>query len=151
MLLGGPIRRPLEKNFSQEFESLVGPLTDDPSALATPVLISTKALVDSIDPTPLKQVVRSTKDEKSLSLLQGWAQQLGDEDDVTAPLRQLQALRSRGGVAHLRNSQSDRAASELGILDKPPLEAFNSIVEMLAVSLNALTALMEAELPTSED
>lgn len=151
VLLGSPIWRPLEKNFSQEFESLVGPLTDDPSALATPVLILTKALVDSIDPTPLKQVVPSAKDERSLSLLQKWAEQLGDEDDVTAPLRQLQALRSRGGVAHLRNSQSDRAASELGILGKPPLEAFNSIVEMLAMSLDALTALMEARLPLSED
>jgi hypothetical protein len=39
----------------------------------------------------------------------------------------------------------------LGILGKPPMEAFNSIVEMLAVSLNALTALMEVKFPLAED
>jgi len=115
-LIGAPIWRPLAGAVGTEFESLIGPLNDDQAALGPCLLVSTKALVDAIDPTPLKaQLGTRDKGEQSLRLLQRFTQQLGDQDDVTLILRDLQGFRSRGAVAHLAGSDRAKAEASLGI------------------------------------
>ena len=90
-LLGVPIWRPLTGDIKAEFDSLIGPLADDPASLGQPLLVLTKALVDGIDPTPLKSSLPSfEKGDQSLRLLQRFAEQLGDTSDIAAILRSLQ-------------------------------------------------------------
>jgi hypothetical protein len=142
-LLGSPIWRTLPGDVNSEFESLVGPLADDPAALGPPLLLLAKALVDGIDPAPLKAHLKTfDKDEKSLRLLQRYAQELGDTSDVTSILRDLQGFRSRGGVAHLAGSGRDKAAKDLGISGLSNWDAFESVTIRVTACVNALTQLM---------
>lgn len=91
-LLGSPIWRPLPTEARAEYESLVGPLSDDPAALGQALLILTKALVDGIDPAPLKKfLVSYEKDEKSLSLLSRFSEALGGTADLISVFRKLSA------------------------------------------------------------
>jgi hypothetical protein len=149
-LLGSPIWKQLPDDVNAEFNSLIGPLTDDPAALGPPLLLLTKALVDGIDPTPLKVYLKTfEKDEKSLRLLQRYAEELGDTSDITAVLRDLQAFRSRGGVAHLAGSGRDKAAKDLGISELSNWDAFESVAIRVTACLNELTELMSEALGRS--
>lgn len=151
-LLGKPIWRPLTGHQGAEFESMVGPLNEDPASLGKSLLILPIAMVDGIDPAPLKTYLGgANKDEKSLSLLQRFTEQLGDEDNCTAVLRKLWDFRSQGGVAHLAGSQAPRARADLGITDMTNLEAFESVVKRITDFLCALIALMEQALAQNEE
>lgn len=112
--LGGELWRSLPSDLELQYRSLMGPLTDDPSALIGPLLIIAKVFVDGLDSKLLKKVVvGGEKDEKSLSLLRKLLTSLGDAADSSKVLRDLYAMRSRGGVAHLSNSDSKAALAEL--------------------------------------
>lgn len=104
--LGVPIWRPLNGTLKAQFDSLIGPLTESPTDLNSTLLIVTKALIDSIDPAPLKYLAPGKKDVKSLALLGRYLDSIGDENDTSEIFRLLQSYRSRGGVAHLENSSS---------------------------------------------
>lgn len=143
-LLDGPIWRELDRDLSSQLESLIGPMSTDPASFAQPILTLSKALVDSIDPAVLRPEVATEPGDQSLRLLQKYMDKLGDESDVTSALRGLQALRSRGGIAHIRNSQSDRALVAMGIEGLNPLDAFNEVAQQVARALRAITALMES-------
>ncbi|MBF6216248.1 hypothetical protein IU469_32240 [Nocardia puris] len=135
-----------------QFESMVGPLNEDPASLGKSLLILPIAMVDAINPAPLKTYLGgANKDEKSLSLLQRFTEELGDEDNCTAILRKLWDFRSQGGVAHLAGSQAPRARADLGITDMTNLEAFESVVQRITDFLSALMALMERVLPRTEE
>jgi hypothetical protein len=149
-LLGSPIWRSLPADALAEFESLVGPLSDDPAALGPVLLIITKALVDGINPGPLKTFLGSHEaGEQSLSLLDRFASALGGSPELTSVFRQLQGFRSRGGIAHLAGSGRARAAADLGVAGLPNWEAFESVVTRLTKSLTALTGLMASRLERS--
>jgi hypothetical protein len=45
---GGPLWRGLPPDLESEYQSLIGPLTDDPAALNGPLLVLTKAFVDAL-------------------------------------------------------------------------------------------------------
>jgi hypothetical protein len=142
-LLGSPIWKPLPADAQAEFGSLVGPLSDAPVALGQALLVLTKALVDGIDPGPLKTfLVSYEKDEKSLSLLGRFSQALDGTADLISVFRQLQNFRSAGGVAHLAGSGRAKAASDLGVTDLSTWDAFESVATRLTTSLTALTELM---------
>jgi hypothetical protein len=146
-LLGSPIWKPLPDDVNVEFNSLIGPLADDPAALGSPLLLLTKALVDGIDPVPLKANLKTfEKDEKSLRLLQRYAQELGDTSDITAVLRDLRGFRSRGGVAHLAGSSRDKAAKDLRISGLSNWDAFESVAIRVTACLDALAELMSEAL-----
>jgi hypothetical protein len=53
-VLGGPVWRDLDEDTEAQWQSLVGPLSDDPTALGPCLLLIAKVLVDGIDSTPLK-------------------------------------------------------------------------------------------------
>jgi len=110
-VLGAPIWRSLDEETQAAFESLIGPLNEDANSLGQPLLLLTKVLVDAIDPKPLKTALTSpiAPGEQSLSLLRRYLQQQGDEEDATRVLRELQAFRSKGGVAHLAGSSLDHS------------------------------------------
>jgi hypothetical protein len=135
-----------------EFASLIGPLSDDPAALGAPLLLLTKVLVDAIDPAPLKSHVSEyDKGEQSLRLLQRYATECGDEDDVTAIFRDLQAFRSKGGVAHLAGSQKHKVTAALAIDGLTSSQAFASVVTRATAALATFTELMSRKLsPATE-
>ncbi len=141
---GKPLWRPLPEVLDAEYQSLIGPLNDDPSALGAPLLILTKVFVDALDPAPLRGVLeQSEKGEQSLGLLQRCLNKFGDTDDSSQILRNLQGFRSRGGIAHLANSQSARAAAILGIDGLGSLQAFTTIVTRLTVAMNQMAELLD--------
>jgi hypothetical protein len=141
--LGSPIWKPLPADTRAEFESLVGPLSDATAALGQALLVLTKALVDGIDPAPLKKfLVTYEKDEKSLSLLGRFSDALGGTPEATLVFRKLQNFRSAGGIAHLAGSGRAKAAADLGVTDLSTWDAFESVVTRLTTSLTALTGLM---------
>jgi hypothetical protein len=99
--------------------------------------------VDGIDPKPLKRHLKThEKGERSLRLLHRYSEELGNTSDITAVLRDLQAFRSKGGVAHLAGSGKDQATAALGISGLSNAEAFRSVVQRAASCLRALSELM---------
>jgi hypothetical protein len=151
-LLGAPIWKPLIGEIKAEFDSLIGPLTDDPTSLGSPLLVLTKVLVDGIDPSPLKSHLQTVdRGEQSLRLLQRYARELGDEADTTSILRDLQSFRSKGGVAHLAGSQKDKVATALGISGLTNLAAFESVAIRATACLDTLTELMSEALQRREE
>lgn len=141
--LGGELWRPLPSDLELQYRSLMGPLTDDPSALIGPLLIIAKVFVDGLDSKLLKKVVGgSEKDEKSLSLLRKLLTSLGDTADSSKVLRDLYAMRSRGGVAHLSNSGSRAALADLGIAEVASIIAFERVVRQVGESVSKIADLL---------
>lgn len=144
-LLGSPVWRDLDSQAAIEFEALLGPTSNDPSALTAPTITLTKSLVDGIDPAPLKKYLGGSESgEKSIALLRRLLSSLGDTDDAAEVFAALQAFRSAGGVAHLGGSKAGAASARLGIDGMLPLEAFAHMTLKLAKALNHVADLVEA-------
>jgi len=144
-LLGSPVWRDLDSQAAIEFEALLGPASNDPSALTAPTITLTKSLVDGMDPAPLKKYLGGGEPgEKSIALLRRLLSSLGDTDDAAEVFAALQAFRSAGGVAHLGGSKAGAASARLGIDGMSPLEAFAHMTVKLAKALNHVADLVEA-------
>ena len=142
-VLGSPLWKPLDGDIAAQWESLLPPLTDDPAALDARLLTMTKALVDAIDPAVLKQHLGGSEPgEGSLSLLRRYVVSLGGDADLVAPLRRLQAFRSKGGVAHLAGSDKPKAEAELGIAGLSNVPAFEVVAVGVTECLRAVWELM---------
>lgn len=141
--LGAQLWKPLVGEIKAQWESLLPPLTDDPTALGQRLLTMAKVLVDGIDPGPIKaRLTNHEPGEQSLRLLQRLMVELSDEAEVVATLRELQAFRSKGGVAHLAGSKKAAAAADLGITGMTNLEAFDSIASRLTRDLVSIAQLL---------
>lgn len=150
-LLGQPVWKTLDGDIKAEFQSLIGPLADDPTSFNAPLLVLTKALVDSIDPAPLRQYLTAVeKGERSLQLLRRFADELGDDSDSSEVLRALQAFRSKGGIAHLPSSRKENVANTLGIEGMSALEAFDSVVIRATACLATISELMSRRLELNQ-
>lgn len=144
-LLGSPVWRDLDSQAAIEFEALLGPTSNDPSALTAPTITLTKSLVDGMDPAPLKAYLGGSESgEKSIALLRRLLSSLGDTDDAAEVFAALQAFRSAGGVAHLGGSKAGAASARLGIDGMSPLEAFAHMTVELTKALNHVADLVEA-------
>jgi len=144
-LLGATVWRDLDLQTSKEFAAMLGPTTNDPSALTAPTITLTKALVDGIDPAPLKRYLGGGKpNEGSLSLLRRFLVNLGDTENSVEAFVALQGFRSAGGVAHLGGSGAAAARQKLGIDGMSPLQAFLKVVEQLTAALNHISDLVVA-------
>jgi hypothetical protein len=142
-ILAGPIWRKLEGDVEAEWESMIGPLSDDTTALGPSLLLLAKALVDAMDPVPLKAFLGDADpNELSLKLLGRFAERIGGGDALVEPLRALQDFRSRGGVAHLAGSGRRTALARLGIEGMNTLPAFDLVAERLARCMSDLADLM---------
>ncbi len=147
-LLGSPVWRDLDSQAANEFEALVGPTSNDPSALTAPTITLTKSLVDGMDPAPLKKYLGGSEaGEKSIALLRRLLLSLGDTDDAAEVFAALQAFRSAGGVAHLGGSSAGAASARLGIDGMSPLQAFARMIMKLTAALNHVADLAEAYSP----
>lgn len=148
-VLGMPIWKSLDEETQAAFQSLIGPLNEDASSLGQPLLLLTKVLVDAIDPKPLKTALPGPPEpgERSLQLLRRYLDQQGDDRDVTRILRELQAFRSSGGVAHLAGSSKSKAAANLEIEGLGILQAFESVATRCTASLLATVAILESASP----
>ncbi|HWC11184.1 MAG TPA: hypothetical protein VG455_08175 [Acidimicrobiales bacterium] len=115
-LFGTPVWRPLGDDVAPEYESMIGPLSEDPAALGGQMILLAKCFVDAIDPAPLKAFLGDAQSgERSLSLLGRVAERLGGSAGVVEPLRALYDVRSAGGLAHLAGSRREAALERLGI------------------------------------
>lgn len=146
-LLGGPAWKPLEGDLKAEFESLIGPLSNDSTALNAPILVLVKALNDAIDSKLIKKYLGEVeKDTKPLQILKLLTERLGDDSDLTEFLRSLQLFRSRGGVAHLASSKRDEAAALLGIEGMSNTAAFDHVVKQATACLVGISNLIASQL-----
>lgn len=143
-VFGTPIWRPLGDEISSEYESMIGPLSEDPAALSGPLLLLTKCFVDAIDPAPLKKFLQDAEQgELSLSLLGRTMERIGGSGDEIEPLRALQAFRSSGGIAHLAGSKRKAAEQRLGIQGLSTIDAFDLVAVRLTGCLNRISTLIE--------
>jgi hypothetical protein len=137
--------RPLADDILQEYESMIGPLTDEPSGLQAPLLLLAKCFVDAIDPSPLKTFLGDAESgEKSLSLFGRVAERLGGSRDDVEELRALYDVRSAGGLAHLAGSRRDAALTRLGIKDMSTIDAFDHVATRIIDCLQRFASLIEA-------
>lgn len=144
-VFSGPIWRDLDGDIAAEFESMIGPLSEDPSALGGPFLLLTKCLIDAIEPAPLKDFLEDAgPGERSLALLGRAAERLGGSTHDVEPLRALHDFRSSGGVAHLAGSKRGAALQRLGIRDMTTIEAFDHVAAGLTRCLEQLSRLFES-------
>jgi hypothetical protein len=142
---GAPVWRPLADDILQEYESMIGPLTDEPSGLQAPLLLLAKCFVDAIDPSPLKTFLGDAESgEKSLSLFGRVAERLGGSRDDVEELRALYDVRSAGGLAHLAGSRRDAALTRLGIKDMSTIDAFDHVATRIIDCLQRFASLIEA-------
>lgn len=150
--LGDALWRPLPQDLEPQYRSLMEPLTDDPSALITPLLVLSKVFVDALNSSLLKNHVNEVeKGEKSLSLLKKLLDSFGDQSNSSQVLRDLFAVRSRAGVAHLSNSDSKAVLDKIGIADASPREAFYEIVGRLTAALSEIDKLLVQSDPSSRN
>lgn len=146
-LVGAPVWRDLTEPLGGQFERLHSPTNSDPSALYVPLLTVTKALFDSIDPKPLRNFLHEeTGEARSLELLERVEMKAGGDGQETKTLRLIQQLRSRGGIAHLPNSGTEKALQRLGIDGLPPADAFYEICRLATAALVRLAELFTKHL-----
>jgi hypothetical protein len=126
-----------------EFERLHGPTSIEAGSLKGPVLIIAKAVVDAIDPAPLRAYLGDTStDRKTIELLERVEKQLGGDGSAAATLRDLYRFRSTG-IAHLGGHSAEKAADRLGVAGSDPIEAFEIICKRVSASLESLADLFE--------
>lgn len=143
--LGSPVWRDLDSRAATEFEALLGPTSNDPSALTAPTITLTKVLVDGMDPAPMKRRLGGGQPgEKSIALLRRFLESLGDTEETAEAFAALQAFRSAGGIAHLGGSNANAASARLGIDGMSPLEAFAHMIVRMTKALNHVADLAEA-------
>jgi hypothetical protein len=64
---------------------------------------------------------------------------VGGDGRSTAVLRDLQRLRSAGGIAHLSGKNREKVLDQIGIVGMKPNEAFDHICTLVSEALEALT------------
>lgn len=142
---GGPMRTALKEPLKTEFEHLYGPVTEDPSALMSPILTLTKGLIDSLDVKLLRGItgVQDTSN-KSLELLRELVgMEEGDVSVIVGPLVALQRIRSKG-QAHRSDTGRMKLLADEGLEGMSPLRQFDLICERVTLALNALRDLVGA-------
>jgi hypothetical protein len=133
-------------SITPEYESMIGPLSDDPVALQGPLILLAKCFVDALDPAPLKTFLGDAQSgEKSLSLPGRTAERLGGARDDVEGLRALYDVRSAGGFAHLGGFRREAALTRLGIADLSTIDAFDHVAIRIIGCLQQITALLEAQ------
>lgn len=140
---GGPMRNALKEPLKTEYEHLYGPVTEDASALMSPILTLTKGLVDSLDVRLLREIT-GVKDasNKSLELLRKLVgMEGGDIDVIVGPLVALQHIRSKG-QAHRSDTGRMKVLADEGLEDMSPLQQFDLICERVTAALNGLRDLI---------
>lgn len=139
-----PIWRPLGEDITPEYESMIGPLSEDPAALTGPLLLLAKCFVDAIDPVPLKLFLQDAESgERSLSLLGRTVERIGGSNDDVEPLRALHDFRSSGGIAHLAGSKRGASLERLGIQGLTTINAFDHVALRLTGCLEHLANLFD--------
>ena len=151
-LLGESVWRDIPDEHSPEWESMVGPLNEDPATLGKSLLLLPIVIIDGINPAPLKTYLGGAEQgERSMKLLQRFTEELGDDTNCTAVLRHLWEYRATGGVAHFAGSEASKTRATLGIEGMSNLEAFESVVQRITDMFGIIVDLMEKKLPTEDE
>lgn len=136
--LGFAMWRSPNPHLETELNALIGPLSSDPAALTEPVLTLTKFLVDSINGRAINRSLKGEEIDRNKHLANlstvleknnmpaGWIQTLKD----------LQRLRSCGGIAHIRNSETAKAFAAMGLKGLDSRDDFKLILFQLNNALD---------------
>ncbi|MEO2133782.1 hypothetical protein [Microbacterium sp.] len=135
--LGWPIFRPMNASDTVAFDKLHPPVHSGERALAQPVLLLAKALVDAINSKPIKARLKS-EDTQSLALLEALVCSFGGDASVVQPFRNLYRVRSSGGVAHLAGDSREKTLAAAGIAGLSPAEAINQLATDIAAALQSI-------------
>lgn len=146
--LGKPLFRDLDEQTAVEFDALFGPLTDELSTLTQPIILLTKVFVDGLNSDLLARFKQDGEQAGTIALLGRLLDQLGEGEDAVSVLKDLQSVRSRGGVAHLPgHSDAPRARAKLGIEGLGAYEAFMVICRKLVDNIRSITRAIETGEP----
>ncbi|MCP3881557.1 MAG: hypothetical protein GY701_24690, partial [Sulfitobacter sp.] len=94
------IWRDLGEDIAPEFESMIGPLSEDPSALGGPLLLLTKCLIDAIDPTPLKEFLKDAEPGNAASHFSVERRNASEDPRTTSSLCGRFTTSDRVGASH---------------------------------------------------
>ena len=145
-LFGSPLWKPLEGSSRSEFDHVFTPVSSDPYALKSPVIILTTTLVDSLDVKVMRDFLGGGDSElsklKPLQLLERLVVELGGDRVIHRAFHDLHTLRSSGGIAHRGGTEQDKVLDRLGLAGMNPPAAFNAIARRLAVAMRQLTELI---------
>lgn len=146
LVLGAAMWRELGEPERTEFDRLHAPTSSDRGALQGPVLTLTKALVDAIDPAPLKAFLGSeAKELKQLQLLELLVTRLQGDPSIAAAFKGLHRLRSAGGIAHLSGGDREKVLQRAGVAGMTPQQAFDLLCVQLTQALRDLIGLMTTQ------
>lgn len=144
-LLGSGLWKQLQRRQRREFDNLHSPTSGDFSALDGALLTLTKGLIDAVEPAVLRAYLVGedlAPDLKTLQLLEALVERLGGDPAIIRPFRDVQLLRSAGGVAHLAGSDVDKVLTRTGIAGLSPQAAFESLCTRLTEAVLQLGALL---------
>lgn len=145
-LLGTGLWKDLQGRQRREFDNLHSPTSRDPSALDSALLTLTKGLIDAIEPAGLRSYLGEdgSQGKKTLEMLEALVERLNGDPAIVAPFRDVQRLRSAGGVAHLAASDVGKVLAKTGIAGLSPHEAFEGVCERLTEAIRKLGARLAA-------
>ena len=140
-VFGGPVWRELEESDRVEFERLSFVTT--PQSLKIAILSLCKAFIESIDCASIQRFTSaSAESESSLARMEDLFEALGGSRASVEPLRALQHVRSKGGIAHMAGRGRADALSRLGIDNMTPKDAFETIIVRVLSTLRELNAFL---------
>lgn len=140
---GVEIFRPLTVHDNEAFEGLS--LCTNPTAAQRDLSVLTlaKGVVECLDVKQLRKLAGASDAEPSLNCLTAWVDAIGgDSEQLCAPLRLLQSLRSTG-AAHMRGSKYDAVIASAGWQTTPPDQQFQQLVGDVTRALNKIAELVE--------
>ena len=139
-VLSGPIWRELDDSDRVEFERLSFVTTAQ--SLKVAILSLCKAFIESIDLASVQRYTKVSTDGKSLESMEHLFEALGGSRDSVEPLRALQQVRSKAGIAHMVSRGRANVLSRMGIDDMAPKAAFETIVARVLTTLRELDGLL---------
>jgi len=128
--LGWPIFRPLAGEDAVGFDRLQPPTLTSLRELVRPIVLLNKTLVDSINSKRIRSLL-GPSDVPSIALLERFVEHLGGDKTIVGPIRDLNKLRSAGGVAHLAGDGRLKLFEDIGITGLTP----GAVVDLLASRL----------------
>ncbi|MFT2816836.1 hypothetical protein [Leifsonia sp. A12D58] len=141
--LGWPLFRPPKGEDVATFNRLQPPTSKSMRSLDTPVLVLTKTLVDGIDIARLNAFLGQT-DLRSLASLEQLITSHGGDKLMMTPLRDIQRLRSGGGIAHAVGDSKFKVFESVGIAGMYPADAVDYLASRLSDTLDHISAVLKA-------
>jgi hypothetical protein len=135
---GKPLWRDIDEDTQRDFERLRPPATENWRHMILPILTLTKVLIDALNEKLLNDFAENKAKNLPLQKLEQMGESLGVDKVELKAFRDLQHLRSKGGVAHLGKSARGQTLTTLGGIGRTQHDIFSGIVYTLIDACNSL-------------